>query len=50
MIKFSLLDDKGNTIIVKGIPRKVVIREILALQMKIFVRKGCKVFVVCVMD
>ena len=28
---FSCLDDKGNTIIVKGIPRKVTIREIYAL-------------------
>ena len=47
---FSCLDDKGNTIIVKGIPRKVTIREIYALQMKRFVRKGCKVFVVYIMD
>ena len=47
---FTWLDDNGNTINVKGIPRKVTIREIYALQMKIFTHKGCKVFVVYVMD
>ena len=44
------MDDNGNTINVKGIPKKVTIREIYALQMKRFVCKGCKVFVVYVMD
>ena len=28
---FSCLDDKGNSIVVKGIPMKVTIREISAL-------------------
>ena len=37
---FSCLDDKGNTIVVKGIPRKATIREILTLQMKRYVHKG----------
>ena len=41
---------KGETFIVKGIPRKVYVRQILALQMKKSVRKGCKVFVVHVMN
>ena len=36
--------DKDNKINVKGIPRKVTIGEIYALQMKILVRKGYKVF------
>ena len=47
---FSCLDDKGNTIVVKGIPRKVTIREISSLQMKSFVRKGRKVFSVYITD
>ena len=34
----------------KGIPRKVSIRHISALQMKNFVCKGCKFFVVHVMN
>ena len=34
----------------KGIPRKVSVGQISALQMKKYVRKGCKVFVVHVMN
>ena len=47
---FTCLDDKGETIIVKGIPRKFFIKHISALQMKKYVCKGCKVFVVHVMN
>ena len=47
---FTCIDDTGNTIKQKGIPRKVMIREIYSLQIKIFVRKGCKVFVFYVME
>ena len=39
---FTCVDDKSNTIIVKGILRKVTIQDIYALQMKMYVRKGCK--------
>ena len=48
--RFSCLDYQGNTIVVKGIPMKVTIREILALQMKMYVCKGCKFFAVYIMD
>ena len=41
---FACLDEKGETIIVKGIPRKVSVRQISSLQMKKSVRKGCIVF------
>ena len=44
---FTHVDDTGNT---KGIPRKLTIREIFAIQMKVSVRKLCKLFVVYVMD
>ena len=37
---FTCMDNDGTNIKVKGIPRKVTIREIFALQMKISVRKG----------
>ena len=36
---FTCIDDNRNNIKVKGIPRKVTIREISALQMKRSVRK-----------
>ena len=44
------MDNNGNNIKVKGIPRKVTIREIYALQMKISVRKLCKVFAIYIMN
>ena len=47
---FTCLDEKGEMVRVKGIPRKVSVRPISALQMKMYVRKGCKVFVVHVMN
>ena len=47
---FTCLDKTGNTIKIKGIHRKVTIREIYSLQMKRSVCKGCKVFDVYVMD
>ena len=47
---FTCLDDKGEIVTVKGIPRKVSIRQISALQMKKYIQKGSKVFVVHVMN
>jgi len=47
---FSCLDNEGNKVIVKGIPRKVSVLEISALQMNKFVRKGYKVFAVHILD
>ena len=41
---FTCINDTGNTIRVKVIPQNVMIREISVLQMKICVRKGCKLF------
>ena len=35
---------------VKGIPRKTVIRQIFALQLKRAVRKGCKAYAVTITD
>ena len=46
----TCIDNNGNNIKVKGIPRKVTIREISALQTRISVIKGCKVFAVYIMN
>ena len=47
---FTCLNDKGEMISVKGIPRKVSRRQISVLQMKKFVRKGCKVLSVHIIN
>ena len=48
--KISCLNDKGENVSIKGIPRKVRVRQISALQMKKAIRKGCKVFVVHILN
>ena len=47
---FTCIDEKGETIIGRGIPIKVYVRHISSLQMKKYVGKGCKVFVVYVIN
>ena len=47
---FTYVDDNGNIINIKGIPRTISFRKISTLQIKRCVRKGCKVFVVHVID
>ena len=47
---FTCLDDKGEIVTVKGIPRKNYVRQISALKMKKSIQKGCKFFDVHVMN
>ena len=47
---FTCINNNGKLISVKGIPRKIVVRQISALQLKRVVRKGCKDFAVTVID
>ena len=47
---FTCIDNNGNNIKVKGIPRKVTIKEIFDLQSKRSIRKGCKVFALYIMN
>ena len=48
--RFTCIDDNGDNIKVKGIPRKVTIREKIHVTMKRPVIKGCKVFFVYIMN
>jgi hypothetical protein len=41
---FTFLDEEGNLRIVQGVPRAVIVREILALQLKKCYKKGCQIF------
>ena len=47
---FTCLNKDGERITIVGIPRKISLRQISALQMKRVVRKGCKVFVVHIIN
>ena len=38
---FECLDEEGNSRIVKGIPKVIYVRQVSAMQLKKFYRKGC---------
>ena len=48
--KFTCLNKEGEIITVTGIPRKISIRQISSIQIKKDLRKGCKVFVVHIIN
>ena len=39
---FECMDEEGNPIVVRGIPKVTSVRQISAMQLKRFYRKGCK--------
>ena len=45
---FICLNNEGEMVTVKGIPRKTTIRDISSLQLNRVVQKGCKYFVVTI--
>ena len=47
---FTCVNNNGQPVIVKGIPRKTVVRQISTLQLKRAVRKGCKAYAVIITD
>ena len=38
------MDEEGNPIIVRGIPKVISVRQISAMQLKKFCRKGCQLY------
>ena len=47
---FTCVNNNEPPVTVKGVPRKTVIRQISALQLKRAVRKGCKAYAVTITD
>ena len=47
---FTCVNNEGETVTITRIPRKTTIRQIFALQLKRAVRKGCKAFVVTIIN
>ena len=41
---FECMDEEGNPIVVKGIPKVISVRQISAMQLKKFCRKGCQLY------
>ena len=41
---FECIDEKINLRVVRGIPKVIYVRQISAMQLKKFCRKGCRVY------
>ena len=38
---FECMNEEGNLVVVKGIPKVISVRQVSAMQLKKFCRKGC---------
>ena len=38
---FECMDEEGNPVVVKGIPKVILVRQVSAMQLNKFCRKGC---------
>ena len=41
---FECMDEEGNPRVVRGIPKVISVRQISAMQLKKFCRKGCRFY------
>ena len=41
---FECMNEEGNPVVVKGIPKVIFVRHILVMQLKNFCRKGCQLY------
>ena len=41
---FECMDEEGNPVVVRGIPKVISVRQISAMQLKKFCRKGCQLY------
>ena len=39
---FECINEEGNLVVVKGIPKEISVRQVSAMQLKKFCRKGCQ--------
>ena len=47
---FECMDEEGNPIVVRGIPKVISMRHISAMQLKKFCRKGCRVYAAQILE
>ena len=47
---FECMDEEGNPIVVRGIPKVIFVRNISAMQLKKFCRKGCQLYVAHIVE
>ena len=47
---FECMDEEGNPIVVKGIPKVISVRQVSTMQLKKFYRKGCQLYVAHILN
>ena len=47
---FECMDEEGNPRVVRGIPNVISVRQISAMQLKKFCRKGCRLYVAHILE
>ena len=47
---FECMDEKGNPVVVKGIPKVISVRQVSAMQLKKFCRKGCQLYAAHILE
>ena len=47
---FECMDEEGNPVVVRGIPKVISMRRISAMQLKRFYRKGCQLYVAHILE
>ena len=47
---FECMDEEGNLVVVKGIPKVISVRQVSAMQLKKFCRKGFQLYVAHILE
>ena len=47
---FECMDEEGNLVIVKGIPKVISVRQVSAMQLNKFCRKGCRLYAAHILE
>ena len=47
---FECLNEEGNLVVVKGIPKVISVRKVSAMQLKKLCRKGCQLYAAHILE
>ena len=44
------MNEEGNLVVVRGIPKVILVRQVSAMQLKKFYRKGCQLYAAHILE
>ena len=47
---FECIDEEGNPVVVKGIPKVISVQQVSAMQLKKFCMKGCQLYAAHILE